>query len=319
VDVITAFISYRPELSPHLRLRLRGGIMIPPVSLENDGPAWTATRTITSSAANTWIGEEVRTTGLEATLAWKDDFDEVSVLGSGFTNNDGAGTLLAYRGWALQDRLTGYDDQLPLAAIPTTLQGGALPQAPWVQPMTEIDGKVGYYTGAGWRRNNVFDLNGFYYDNNGNGTTFDGFQYAWKTHFANVGALIHLPFKIELLGQHMWGEAIAGDYPAYSRAAIDAPFWTTYGLLSVPFGRSRLSLRYDDFGVDSKGYASDSTYERGHAWTGAYLLRVGEAHRFAVEVIHVTSDRADRAPITPTGFPPHADELQAQASFMFRF
>jgi hypothetical protein len=314
VDLVTAFVSYRPELSPHLRLRMRAGILIPPVSLENDGPAWTATRTITPSAANTWIGEEVRATGVETALAWKGDQDDLSVFGSGFGGNDAAGSLLAWRGWALHDRLSGFDDQLPLASLPAIQQGGPLPQAPWVQPFTGIDGRVGYYGGGAWRRTSRFNMTGIYYDNRGSETTFDGFQYAWNTHFANVGASIQVPLQIEILGQHMWGRARAGRWAGH--VAVDAPFRTTYGVVSIPLGPSRFSVRYDTFAVDSLGSLLESTRERGSAWTGALLLKVGASHRLAVEVLRVESDRADRAAL---GLPTRATELEAQASFQFRF
>jgi hypothetical protein len=295
VDLVTAFVSYRPELTPHVRLRVRAGILIPPVSLENDGPAWTATRTTTPSAANSWIGEEVRATGVEATLAWKGDRDEFSAFGSGFGNNGGAGTLLAYRGWALHDRLSGFDDQLPLAALPSIQAGGPVPQAPWVQPFTEIGGRLGYYAGGDLRHSGRVHLTGIYYDNRGDGTTFDGFQYAWKTHFYDLGGSLNLPGGIELLGQHMRGRAQAGQYGG--DVAVDAPFWTTYGLASVAFGRARVSARYDTFAVDSDGSLPESTRERGSAWTGALLVRVGDAHRLAFEVLRVSSDRPDRASV----------------------
>jgi hypothetical protein len=314
VDLVTAFVSYRPELSPHLRLRVRAGILIPPVSLENDGPAWTATRTITPSAANSWIGEEVRTTGVETALAWSGTRDDISVFGSGFGGNDAAGTLLAWRGWALHDRLAGFDDQLPLAPLPAIQPGGAVAQAPWVQPFTEIDGRVGYYAGGAWKRAGRLTVSGIYYDNRGTETTFDGFQYAWNTHFANVGASIELPWKIEILGQHMWGRAREARYGG--DVAVDAPFRTTYGMVSLPVGTTRLSVRYDTFWVGSQGSVLESTADRGTAWTGAFLVKVGGAHRLALEVLRVKSDRPDRALL---GLPTHAAELEAQASFQFHF
>ena len=64
-DLVEAFVLYRPELSEKVRLRLRGGAFFPPISLEHEGPAWTSAYTITGSAANSWIGEEVRTVGAE--------------------------------------------------------------------------------------------------------------------------------------------------------------------------------------------------------------------------------------------------------------
>ncbi len=315
VDLVTAVVAYRPELSPHWRLRVRAGIMFPPVSLEHDGPAWSTTRTITPSAANTWMGEEVRTTGVEAALAWKKDQNDVSVVGSAFGGNDAAGTLLAFRGWSLHDRVSGYGDQLPLVALPVIQPDEEAPQAQWSQPFTEIDGRVGYYVGGQWKCDGTFNLNGLYYDNRGNENGFDGFQWAWKTTFANVGLRIQLPHGIEILAQHMWGRTseITYDGPA----EIDAPFRTTFGMVSVPLGRSRVSFRYETFGADSEGRTQlDPTDERGNAWTAAYLLRIGGSHRFALEVLRVESDRPDRAVI---GFPVHAAELTAQASFQFHF
>jgi hypothetical protein len=315
VDLVTAFVSYRPELSPHWRLRVRAGIMFPPVSLEHDGKAWSTTRTLTPSAANTWMGEEVRTTGIEAALAWKGDQDDVSVFGSGFGGNDAAGTLLAFRGWALHDRVSGYGDQLPLVALPVIQPDKEAPQAQWSQPFTEIDGKLGYYVGGRWKRTSVLNLTAIYYDNRGNENGFDGFQWAWKTTFTNVGALIQLPFRIEVLGQHMWGRTSEINYTG--RAEVNAPFRTTFGMVSVPLGRSRVSFRYETFAADSRGESQlDPTEEWGKAWTAAYLVRLGASHRVAVEVLRVLSDRPDRAVL---GLPARAVELQVQASFQFHF
>ncbi|HEY6555448.1 MAG TPA: hypothetical protein VI669_18975 [Vicinamibacteria bacterium] len=315
VDLATAIVSYRPELSPHWRLRVRAGIMFPPVSLEHDGKAWSTTRTITPSAANSWMGEEVRTTGVEAALAWKKDQTDVSLVGSAFGGNDAAGTLLAFRGWSLHDRVSGYGDQLPLVALPVIQPDEEAPQAQWSQPFTEIDGRLGYYVGAQWKRDGVFNLNGLYYDNRGNENGFDGFQWAWKTTFANVGLRIHLPHGIEILAQHMWGRTSEIYYDG--AAEVQAPFRTTFGMVSVPMGRSRVSLRYETFAADSEGASQlDPTDEQGRAWTAAYLLNIGASHRFALELLRVVSDRPDRAVI---GFPVHAVELAAQASFQFHF
>lgn len=63
IDIIAGYVFYRPALTTILHLDLRGGVFFPPVSLENPGPAWTTVYTITQSALNSWIGEEVRPTG----------------------------------------------------------------------------------------------------------------------------------------------------------------------------------------------------------------------------------------------------------------
>src|SRR5262249_38873079 len=111
-DLIEAALVYHPDLAKHVRLRLRGGAFFPPISLEHTGPAWTTPYTITPSAANTWIGEEVRAVGVEGALVLKWERDEVRILGAGFGSNDPSGTLLAWRGWGLHDRQTGFGDRL---------------------------------------------------------------------------------------------------------------------------------------------------------------------------------------------------------------
>ncbi len=82
-DLIEAFLAYRPDLSERVRLRIRGGAFYPPVSFEHSGPAWTSSYTITGSAANSWIGEEVRTIGVESALVLKWERDEVRLTGAG--------------------------------------------------------------------------------------------------------------------------------------------------------------------------------------------------------------------------------------------
>ena len=88
------------------------------VSLENDGVAWSPTRTLTASALNSWIGEEVRVTGLEASLELFLPTADLALTGAVFGGNDPCGSLLAWRGWAVGDRQTGRTDRLPLAPLP---------------------------------------------------------------------------------------------------------------------------------------------------------------------------------------------------------
>ena len=128
IDLIEGFISYRPVFSPQIRFRFRGGVFFPPVSLENRDAAWTSPFSITSSAINSWIGEEVRVTAAEANFILSHKSSEYSLGGAVFGNNDPAGTLLAWRGWALHDRQSGFSDRLPLAQIPAFQPDGLFPQ-----------------------------------------------------------------------------------------------------------------------------------------------------------------------------------------------
>ncbi len=193
IRLVEAFADWRWSFAPPLELRVKGGLFFPPISLENVGEAWSTFYTVTPSAINAWVGEEVRSTGLELALAHVGAENELSLKGAVFWNNDPTGSLLAYRGFALHDRQTGYRDRLPLPDIPSLEPGGAFEQqAPWVEPLFEIDDRPGYYGALAWEHYRFFQLNGLYFDNRGIPNRFDGKQYAWKTRFANVGAVVFL-------------------------------------------------------------------------------------------------------------------------------
>ncbi len=288
IDLIEGFVSYRPVLSPYLRLRIRGGVFFPPVSLENRGPQWTPLYTITPSAINSWIGEEVRVTGAEAGAVLSRDSTEYSFTGAIFGNNDPAGTLLAWRGWALQDRQTGFTDRLPLAAIPALQPGGLFPLQPdFVEPFREVDGRAGFYT-AGTVHNSKFEVNGIFYDNRGKPSVFDGVQYAWKTDFVNAGAAIPLKERFEILGQYMTGRSVMG-----IGDMVNISFHSYYLLATAAFEQFRITARYDDFRVrDEDAYRlEDDNAESGNAWTFAWMMTVRQKHRIAAELLRVHSQR----------------------------
>ena len=48
---------------------VKTGAFFPTISLENDDLGWTSPYTLTPSAINSWIGEELRTIGSEGTCA----------------------------------------------------------------------------------------------------------------------------------------------------------------------------------------------------------------------------------------------------------
>jgi hypothetical protein len=313
VDIIEAYLSYHPLLSTHTRVRVRGGIFFPPISLENTGPAWTSPYTITSSAINSWIGEEVRPTGGEFTFVWSGTQNEFAVTGAIFANNDPTGSLLAWRGWAMHDRQTGYADKLPLADIPAIGYSYSLfPEQPyWTQPFREVDGRPGYYAGAAWNNAKSVDLRALYYDNRGNPTSFDGKQYGWHTKFTNAGVHLTLPARFEILAQYMRGGTEMGYYEA-----VHNDFYASYILVTSAFGNSRMSVRYDHFSVEDidANTIEDNNDEHGWAWTADYLYNFNEHYRLAFELLEVDSTRPIR---TALGLPPHTVETQFQTSFRF--
>ena len=83
-------------------------------------------------------------------------------------------------------------------------------QAPYVEPLVEIDDRAGFYGAVSWENYQFFEVNALYFDNRGIPDRVDGEQYSWKTRFTNVGAVAFLPVEMELLGQFMSGNTNMG-------------------------------------------------------------------------------------------------------------
>jgi hypothetical protein len=125
VGLVEAFVLYRPPLSDSTRLRVMAGMFFPPTSRENTGPLWSSPYTLTLSALNSWIGEEMRLTGAELGVTHSTTRDELLLAGTVFGANDSAGALLSWRGWSLGDRLSSVSELLPLPPLPSLETGGA--------------------------------------------------------------------------------------------------------------------------------------------------------------------------------------------------
>src|SRR5206468_4696320 len=107
VDALEAYLRYAPAADGKFSWSVKAGAFFPTISLENDDLGWTSPYTLTPSAINSWIGDELRTIGSEGTLRWKSDFGVLSLTGALTCCNDEAGVLIADRGWAMDDRPFG--------------------------------------------------------------------------------------------------------------------------------------------------------------------------------------------------------------------
>jgi hypothetical protein len=318
VGLVEAFGTVRHDTLTWLRLRAKAGLFFPPISLEHHGAGWTTTHTLTPSALNAWIGEEVRAVGAEARAVFVVRDHEITLLGSAFGGNDPAGTLLHWRGWALHDRQTASGDELALPPISAIGRGGLFGrQAPWTAPIRELDGRLGWYAGASWRQNGRFELSALRWDNRADPAAFDGFQYGWYTEFDVYGGRLSLPLGLEVLAQRLTGETemgVARDGTIMAHSEWDA----SYVMLSGRWGRLRLSARYDTFGAEDLDpfQAEDDNDEDGTAWTAAAIVRVGGEHEVLAEWLRVDSERDFRADL---GLPVHAREDLLQLALRVRF
>ncbi len=265
--------AYADFYNDHWRLRL-GNFWLP-TSRENTGPLWTSPYTITYSALNTWIGEELRPTG--ADLQFSPNF-YVSLGATAFRGNDRAGTELAARGWSFGNRLTLYDEPLPLPAPGTT-----------TRPIThDLDHHNGY---AGRIRLQLPEralLQIAHIDNRAElRPEIDG-QTPWQTRFNVIGATVGLTSPTTAAAEWSSGRTSV----AFPHGIFGLDFKTGYVLLSQKNGADRWTVRFDRFWTKSHLPMSyDSSYENGRAVTVAWLHDTSAHMRTGVEYARVKGDR----------------------------
>src|SRR6476660_4657778 len=130
----------------------RAGLMWPPVSLEHEGADWHVEHSITPSAINSWIGEEVRPLALEGSLAADLGQHRVRATAAIIAANDTSATLLTFRGWALHDRTTLAFRRQPLPPLDEEI---AEYQASFSHPLIDLHGgfahRPGYYAKLAWQ------------------------------------------------------------------------------------------------------------------------------------------------------------------------
>lgn len=307
VEPIEAYLKVGPASTSAWRFMGRAGAFFPPISLENTGPAWTSPYAITPSAINTWIGEEVRTIGGEASMQWHGETQRISVGGAAFSMNDPAGALLAWRGWMLHDFKPGLNDRQWFPPTGTVGPGGEFARhAPWLEPFTEVDGRWGYYETMTWEQPGAVELRALRYDNHGDPTEADGFQWSWDTRFTSLGAHARLPHGVDVIAQFLSGRTAWGQ-----RLQVNTDYSSWFLLLSRRYQQHRFSLRYDRFDVEDR--ADENEYDdHGHAWTLAWGFDLREKQRLMVEWLNVASDHPQRAAL---GLAPSATENLIQLSY----
>lgn len=318
LDIVEAFARYTPAVSDTVSLDVKAGLFFPAVSLENTDPAWLSPYTTTFSAINSWIGEEVRSLGVEAGPSILAGETRISAFGAVTTRNDPTGTLLAWRGFALHDRLSGFADRLPLAPLSIFGRAGLFPDQPGhVEPMREVDDRWTWSAGLSIR-NPRYRVKALYQPRTANPAAFDGEQYAWRTGYTAVGvARTFGPF--EVLAQALDGETRMGLFPG-GRNPVIAAFRAAYllGTWASPSNRHRATLRFDTFRVaDHDEFKDlDANGETGNAWTFAYRVEPAARHAVTLEILRVDSDRDNRRDLR---LPTRAIEISGTLSWRITF
>lgn len=315
VDLLEAYLTWHPPRGARTGFSFKAGLYWPEISLEHaTGGAWSTVNTITPSAINSWVGEEVKVIGAEATIMQTLGTHEVWGTVGAFGFNDTSGTLLSFRGWALHDikaTAFGYFELPPLNDFIVHLQESR------TKSLIEIDDRVGFYGRLDWRPPWPFTINAFYYDNRGDPEEFTtAGQWGWRTRFLNVGLSADLGQHTRLLAQGIAGSTKMG-FKTMGRIWVDTEFRSAFGMVTHEIGQATISGRIEFFKTEEKGSRmSPLESEDGWALTVAGRQALTDNITAFAEVLHVESERGVR--VINLGIPAKENQTVVQLAMRLR-
>lgn len=313
VDLGEGYLAYRSRPGSALRVSARAGVFYPPISLEHDGLDWSVPDTITPSAINTWVAEETKVVGVEATVRRTLAGQAFSLTVGGFKNGDTSGTELTFRGWALHDLKSPVFGRFPLPPLSARM---AQRQAPSTTPLAEIDGRIGYYGRIEWRPASVLAFDLFGYENEGDRTSVDANrEWSWETRFWNLGMRLDLD-AVAVKAQVMTGETLMG-YSNANGVWADMGFDAAYVSASRTLGPGSATVRHDRFSTtDRTNKATDNNAEHGWSGLAAYRWDIRSNSQIVFEALYIDSFRRDRARL---GLTPRQTQTILQTAFRRQF
>jgi hypothetical protein len=300
VDFTEAFVKWRQLPRSAWRSQVKVGAFYAPISLENRLAGWRSPFALSSSAINTWVGEELRTIGVEYELDWLGQqvgrsFELGGVVGV-YAWNDPAGVIMAERGWGIHDRQTTLFGQLGQREL-----------------FHEIDGRPGYYVGLNGRFSDRVELRALHYDNLGDRVSYSAAidDYAWETVFDSLGVAWTPARDWTVLVQALRGETLADPF-----IVLDWDFESAFILASWARGDHRVSARFDTFEMQQvTGNPATRNADSGEGYMLSYHRQLGQRFSAIVEALLVDGRLAARAEI---GEPVAARESQAQLAIRFQ-
>jgi hypothetical protein len=291
-----AYFSFRPmRKNSSTAFSARAGLMWPPISLEHEGLDWHVADSITPSAINSWIGEEVRPVAAEGTISASLGASRLRATAAIFAANDTAGTLLTFRGWALHDRTTLAFNAWRLPPLGSDFTGL---QAPFTHPLLDLHSgfahRPGYYAKLAWQAPLPVRIELFRYDNRADPEDVNAnLEWGWHTQFDNVGIVAKLGDGAQLKAQALEGRTRMG-FMEGGRRWVDNHFRSAFAMLSRPFGPFGLAVRCEAFGTRNRGSLWTNEYDE-HGWSAMLAAKreFGPMTGF-LELLHVASDSPAR-------------------------
>lgn len=301
------YLKYRSlPTSSGYRFQTKVGLFYPEISLENNAYAWASKDTLDSSTLNTWIGEEIRIVGSEVKLTRlgriNNDKYDLSLSATAFINNDPAGALLAWHGWAISNRQTLWNEKRTFPWFPAREDGQVLAgQADKSDPFLELDNRVGYHTRAQWKLRGKGSISAGYYDNRAIPyKVVDDGQYGWRTRFYHLGARWRLSHDLSLTAQYLSGDTLM---QSEQRVDIVKNDYAS-GFVALHYNwraltankKHKSTLRVEDFSVtDNDKTEGDDNNEDGQALTLNHSYRLSKQWFLSAEFTVIDSHRPARA------------------------
>ncbi len=293
LNVPEVFLSHEGRWG-RVSLNQRLGFLIPPFSLEHPGLAWSTFFTLTPSAVNTWLAEEVRGWGAESRAGIRLAQNRKAALTAGvFTGNDPSAVLLSWRGWAMHDLQAGFNERVRLRGGPALTNPAVfgMPQA-FNRPFLEVDDRWGFYAHAQQQSTRSRLSYGYWQNNADRGVLDKDHVYGWDTFFQQLAGRYEPTHHRWLLqGQWLWGQTRMGKGQP---APVENDFAAWYLLYSRRAGaKDRLSLRLDRFMVKDHDFnpGGDLNGQTGHALTAAYRHPLNNHADLFAEVVSLSSKR----------------------------
>jgi hypothetical protein len=228
---------------------VRAGAFFLPTSRENVDELWENAYAISSSALNSWFGEELRPIGLDA--SWQRG--GAAIGATVFRGNDTFGALPLAPGWSLNDRWTVLGQMVPTE------------EDLYASVSAESDDRLGWSARAGWSSHR-FSVLFTHVDNRSKGEVVGDLD-NWKTRFEVVG-FDYKRGDWTVAGETGWGPTEVFFPGGSSISDLRA----SYLLVSRQLRRGRVTARFDEF---SDGESQDYALTLSASWNPVPKLSVG--------------------------------------------
>jgi hypothetical protein len=246
------------------RVRILAGAFFLPTSRENIDSLWETPYTLTPSALNSWLGEELRPIGVDVSYRHRTAAAGTFTGGAtAFGGNDTFGEILISRGWALQDRWT--------------LLGEHVPSRPnrYTSISAETDHRIGWSARGKW--NNDHGAIQLTRIDNRSDALRHGELFNWATRFNLVGA-DYTWRDWTVAGESGWGTTAI----VTARGRFSSEIGAGYLLLSRRVKKFRVTVRADEYQVRD---------DRENALTAALLWEAHPRLRAGIEGITAAGEK----------------------------